>query len=98
MIVTIPNYTLTPQGPLYGGRDAAAKVEAFNAAMLREADAEGIAAVDITPAADMVSYDGSFVAGDGLHPSGRQYAAWVEWIVPKVRQLLAESPTSRPTQ
>jgi lysophospholipase L1-like esterase len=98
ILVTIPNYTLTPQGPRYGGSEAAAQVEAFNAAMLTEADTSGIASVDITPAADVVAYDQSFVAGDGLHPSGKQYAAWVEWIVPKVRQLLAEAPASRPTQ
>jgi lysophospholipase L1-like esterase len=98
VLVTIPNYTLTPQGPRYGGSGAAAQIEAFNGAMLKEAEANGLAAVDITPAADMVADDDSFVADDGLHPSGRQYAAWVEWIVPKVRQLLAEPPVSRPTQ
>lgn len=98
VLVTIPNYTLTPEGPRYGGPGAAAQVEAFNVAMLKEAEANGIASVDITPAADMVAFDESFVAGDGLHPSGRQYAAWVEWIVPKVRQLLSEAPVSRPTQ
>ncbi len=98
LLVTIPNYTLTPQGPVYGGRGAAAQVEAFNAVMLKEAGENGITSVDITPVSDMVAADESFVAGDGLHPSGKQYAAWVEWIVPKVRQLLAEAPQSSPTQ
>jgi lysophospholipase L1-like esterase len=98
LLVTIPDYTLTPQGPRYGGRGAAARLKAFNAAMLQEAEASGITSVDITPVADMAAGDESFVAGDGLHPSGKQYSAWVEWIVPKVRQLLAEAPQSRPTQ
>jgi hypothetical protein len=29
------------------------------------------------------------VADDGLHPSGRQYASWVERIAPVVQALLA---------
>jgi lysophospholipase L1-like esterase len=98
LLVTIPDYTLTPQGPLYGGPGASADVKAFNDAMAREAEANGIAIVDITPAADLVALDRSFIAGDGLHPSGRQYSAWVEWIVPTVRQLLAEAPQSHSTQ
>jgi lysophospholipase L1-like esterase len=28
------------------------------------------------------------VAGDGLHPSGAQYALWVERIAPAVAELL----------
>jgi lysophospholipase L1-like esterase len=32
--------------------------------------------------------DGTLVAGDGLHPSGRQYARWVDRIVPVVEALL----------
>ena len=34
--------------------------------------------------------DRSLVAADGLHPSGAQYALWVERIRPVVEGLLAE--------
>ena len=34
--------------------------------------------------------DPSLVADDGLHPSGPQYAAWVEAILPVVKRLLEE--------
>ena len=30
-----------------------------------------------------------FVAGDGLHPSGAQYAAWVEVIAPVAERVLS---------
>ncbi len=33
--------------------------------------------------------DRGLVARDGLHPSGTQYALWVERIAPVVRELLA---------
>jgi lysophospholipase L1-like esterase len=32
------------------------------------------------------------VADDGLHPSGAQYALWVERIAPVVAALLAGAP------
>jgi lysophospholipase L1-like esterase len=32
------------------------------------------------------------VADDGLHPSGAQYALWVERIAPVVEQMLEREP------
>ena len=36
--------------------------------------------------------DRSLVASDGLHPSGAQYARWVERLLPVVEGLLATLP------
>jgi lysophospholipase L1-like esterase len=96
LMVTIPDYTLAPAGPSYGGRGMTVQVAAFNEAMRTEADADGVTCVDITPVADRVSSDESLVADDGLHPSAKQYAAWVELIVPNVRRLLSEPPDTGP--
>jgi lysophospholipase L1-like esterase len=41
---------------------------------------------DISQAA---ATDRSLVAADGLHPSGAQYALWVDVIAPVVEPLLA---------
>ena len=56
--------------------------------MERLAGARGIAYVDIFDLSLRAADDRSLVADDGLHPSGRQYALWVERIQPVVERLL----------
>ncbi len=89
LVVSIPDYTLTPEG---GTRaDAAAQsseIERFNDILREETLARDIRWVDISAVADRVPDDPSLVAQDGLHPSGKQYAGWVELIAPVARELL----------
>ena len=90
-IVTVatPDYTVTPSGADYGdpARQAAA-IHRNNAILRAEATARGIAWVDILDLSLRAREDRSLVADDGLHPSGAQYALWVERIAPVVRSLL----------
>ena len=87
--ISIPDYTVTPMGSDYG--DPADKhdgiVEA-NAVMQRLAVERSIAFVDVFDVSLRAATDRTLVAADGLHPSGRQYAAWVDRIAPVVRALL----------
>ena len=53
------------------------------------ADERRIAFVDIFDLSSRAATDRSLVAPDGLHPSGAQYALWVERIAPVVRERLA---------
>jgi len=89
LTVATPDYTVTPAGADYGDprrqRDAVAEV---NATMARLAGARGIAFVDIVELSLRASGDRSLVASDGLHPSGAQYASWVERIEPVVGRLI----------
>ena len=89
LTVAIPDYTVTPAGANYGDplrqRDG---IVACNATMARLSAARGIRFVDIFDLSVRAAVDGSLVAGDGLHPSGAQYATWVERIAPVVAELL----------
>jgi lysophospholipase L1-like esterase len=88
--LAIPDYTVTPAGGDYGDpRRQHDGIVAHNATMARLAAERGIAFVDIFDISLEAASDGSLVAGDGLHPSGAQYARWVERIAPVVRELLA---------
>jgi acyl-CoA thioesterase I len=90
-VVATPDYTLTPKGDEFGDPpQRRTSIARFNRIIEAEATERGIAFIDITPVADRVPEDGSLVAGDGLHPSGKQYAAWVELIAPVVRDMLLE--------
>jgi acyl-CoA thioesterase I len=94
LLVTTPDYTLTPKGADYGDPvRQAPRVAEFNKVLETEATERGIPYADITPVANLVSDDPSLVASDGLHPSAKQYAGWVELIAPKVRQMLHSTAT-----
>ena len=91
VIVSIPDYTVTPAGADYGDPSAksAAIVDA-NSTMERLAGERGVPFVDIYDVSLGAASDRSLVAADGLHPSGRQYAMWVERIEPVVDGLLGD--------
>ena len=87
--VAVPDYTVTPAGAAYGDprrrHDGIVKV---NLAMAQASADRGIAMVDIFDLSLWAADDRSLVAGDGLHPSGAQYALWVERIAPVVARLI----------
>jgi lysophospholipase L1-like esterase len=90
LVVTTPDYTVTPAGADYG--DPArrrAGIIRVNAIATEVAKARGLSIVDIFDLSEQAATDRSLVAGDGLHPSGAQYSSWVARIAPAVRGLLA---------
>jgi acyl-CoA thioesterase-1 len=89
LAVTTPDYTVTPRGADYGNPAAQAEaIRRFNAAIAELAAERGIAVVDIHDLSLDAATDRSLVADDGLHPSGAQYARWVDRIAPVVEELL----------
>ena len=87
--VATPDYTVTPQGAAYGDPASQAAAIRRNNEILRDlAAARGIAFVDIHDLSLRAATDRSLVAEDGLHPSGAQYALWVDRIAPIVAELL----------
>ena len=77
LTVSTPAYTVTPQGAASG-----------DAVLAEESAGRSIAHVDIHDLSLRASDDRSLVADDGLHPSGRQYALWVDRIAAVVMPLL----------
>jgi lysophospholipase L1-like esterase len=93
LALATPDYTLTPAGSLFGDpAQQSAEIARFNDVLRVAAEARGIAFVpDIYEISRQVVLDPSLVAGDGLHPSGAQYALWVDAIQPVVEELMAWS-------
>jgi acyl-CoA thioesterase I len=88
--VGMPDYTVTPSGGDYGDpRLRADAIAANDASMARLAGERGIAFVPVLDLSLRALVDPGLVAADGLHPSGAQYALWVERILPVVVELLA---------
>ncbi len=87
VVVSIPDWGVTPFAE---GRDRAAiaaEIDAFNAAAAEESARAGVAFVDVT--AYSRAHPAETIAADGLHPSGAQYAGWVAAILPAARAALA---------
>lgn len=90
-IVTVatPDYTVTPQGASYGDpATQSAGIRRNNGILERLAAERGIAYVDTFDISLRAGTDRRLVARDGLHPSGAQYALWVDRIAPIVEKLL----------
>jgi acyl-CoA thioesterase I len=91
LVVTTPDYTVTPSGSDYGDPvQQAAGIRENNTIIAEVARGLGITVVDIYDISLEAAMDPSLVAVDGLHPSGRQYTRWVDRILPSVATLIAE--------
>lgn len=90
LAVAIPDYTVTPAGRDYGDpRQQHDAIVAANQTMARLAEVRSVAFADTFDLSLRAATDRTLVADDGLHPSGAQYASWVERLVPVVEALLA---------
>jgi lysophospholipase L1-like esterase len=82
VVLSIPDWGVTP---FADGRDRAriaAEIDAYNAANRDEAARAGARYVDVTPQTRAAGADPAFLVGDGLHPSGRAYAEWARLALP----------------
>lgn len=90
VVLSIPDWGVTP---FARGRDSAqiaAQIDAFNAAAAAVCGQAGVAFVDITPASRDRGDSAAMLADDGLHPSAAMYARWTAQALPVVRGLLSD--------
>ncbi len=88
IILSIPDWGVTP---FAWGRDSAqiaADIDAYNAINLEESKKAGVHYVDVTPVSREAVNDPTLIAGDGLHPSGKMYAEWAKLALPIAARIL----------
>ena len=91
LVVTIPDFGVTPTGPKYArGRNIHEGIAAFNKIVIEESHKRGLQVVDIFPLSKKMGQDKSLVAKDGLHPSAKAYAEWEKLIFPSALELLKQ--------
>ncbi|MBN1668675.1 MAG: SGNH/GDSL hydrolase family protein [Anaerolineales bacterium] len=89
VVLSIPDWGVTP---FAAGRDrdqVAAEIDAFNAANRQISQAAGVDYLDITPISRQAVTQADLIAADGLHPSAQMYALWVDALLPTVTAILA---------
>ena len=89
-VVSIPDYAYTPYGQSTGNQTfISQEIDKYNVANKHFADSLHIRYFDITPISRMGIAQPSFVAGDGLHPSGVQYTEWVKLMLGYINTSVA---------
>lgn len=82
LVVSIPDYSVTPFGKKKNPDKIAQELAQYNATNKSIAESLDVYYVDITPGSKKAADDRSLIAGDGLHPSGEMYTQWVDQILP----------------
>lgn len=88
VVVTIPDYSVTPHVERQTRAEHADRLEAYNRVVGTEATAAGTRLVDVVPISREAAGDDDLVADDGLHPSPEQHERWLERIYPVARSIL----------
>jgi lysophospholipase L1-like esterase len=87
LVVSIPDWGVTPFAAGQDGARVAAEIDRFNAINREEARRAGARYVDVTPASRR---DRGAVVADGLHPSAAMYAEWARLALPEARAALRQ--------
>ncbi|CAG0929576.1 hypothetical protein TFLX_01374 [Thermoflexales bacterium] len=95
IVLSIPDWGVTPFASALGAEESslnriATQIDGFNAINRAETERASAHYVDITPISRLAIADRSLVAADGLHPSGKMYAAWMKLIEPIACAVLSQ--------
>ena len=81
IVISIPDWSVTP---FAAGRDRAriaAEIDAFNAINRNAAGRTGALYVDVTPTSRPAATDATLLVRDGLHPSAKMYDTWAQLVL-----------------
>lgn len=87
LVVTAPDYTVSPDGVENSWRPDHA-IEEYNAIVTAEATKRSIAVVDLFTLSQTLGREADMFAPDGLHPSRKQLIQWEKVILEKALILL----------
>lgn len=88
IVVSIPDWGVTPFAEGRDRSQIAADIDRFNAANRDAARVAAVRYVDVTSVSRLAPLEPALVAGDGLHPSGEMYRRWTDLILPEALDAL----------
>lgn len=88
IVVSIPDWGATPFADGRDRKQIAKEIDEYNAANKTIAENYKVNYVDITSGTREAATNPFLVAGDGLHPSAKEYARWAEKIATIIKQHL----------
>ena len=88
IVLSIPDWGVTPFAHGQGGERIARDIDAFNAVNRAETEKAGAQYINNTPISREAAHDVTLIAGDGLHPSGKMYLEWAKLVYPAALEAL----------
>jgi lysophospholipase L1-like esterase len=88
IVLSIPDYGVTPFGRSRDTAFIAAQIDSFNVINHDLALAYKVNYVDVTAESRKAAWDPTLIAGDGLHFSGKEYANWARLMEPVLKGIL----------
>jgi lysophospholipase L1-like esterase len=88
VVLSIPDYGITPFAKNNNPERISREVDAFNAAAKAICNSADVYFLDINALYRNTDFDHERVATDGLHPSGKAYLQWAEQLAALLRQRL----------
>ncbi|MBO9202221.1 MULTISPECIES: SGNH/GDSL hydrolase family protein [Niastella] len=92
-VLSIPDWGVTPFARNNGKNAAtvAQEIDGFNAVNRSLAEKYAVHYIDITPGTRLAANDGSLLAADELHPSGKEYGLWAEKLALAIKNVLSKN-------
>jgi lysophospholipase L1-like esterase len=87
-ILSIPDWGVTPFAEGRDRETIAKEIDAYNAVCEKIAAKYKVTYIDITVSQRKDGADAEFLAGDGLHPSAKEYAKWAYTLSRKIGESL----------
>ncbi len=85
-VLSIPDWGVTPFADGQDRQKIAAAIDAYNATAQKICEQHHVAFIDITVSQRVNGNKKDFLAVDGLHPSGKEYAKWAEKLSNAVKK------------
>ncbi|MCA1756257.1 MAG: SGNH/GDSL hydrolase family protein [Bacteroidales bacterium] len=90
VVLTIPDWGVTPFAVRRDSEQIAAEIDLFNGIVKSVSGNFEVPCYDITGISREAADDAALVAEDGLHPSGKMYSLWVQSILPDIVSMFKE--------
>ena len=90
MVLSIPDYGVTPFASSANREKIASEINAYNALKKSICVSKGVSFYNITDISRQAASDLSLLAADNLHPSGKMYKLWVDVIQADIAQRLKD--------
>jgi len=88
LVLSIPDYSVTPFGRTRDTSLIAAQIDSFNTINHSLATDYKVHYIDITAESRKAASDPSLIAVDGLHFSGKEYGTWAKLMEPAMKEIL----------
>jgi lysophospholipase L1-like esterase len=88
VVLSIPDYSVTPFGRVGDTTLIAAQIDSFNRINFELSREYKVNYVDVTGESRKAAADPSLIAADGLHFSAKEYGTWARLMEPVLKGML----------